>query len=86
MRMTDTILTRSPHQGSIKGRANHFSPSLPLLVPHWPAAGQDSQHDRAHTRSLRLLATGKTSQHEGADSLIFSDSSSLTLSQFAEYH
>ena len=66
-------------------------PFLALFsLPHWPAAGQ-AINMTEHILSLRFLASGKTSQHDRAHLLFFTDSSSLTLSlsyfeQSAKHH
>ena len=88
-----------PHSQQ-QDRPANMTEHILFSLPHWLAAGQASQYDRAHTflasslassrtsqstsqstySSLRFLAAGKTSQNEGAHSLFFTDSSSLTLS------
>ena len=90
MRMTNALLPRSSPRGNIKGHANHFSLSFLVSSlassrtsqPAWQsthslcllAAGQASQHDRAHILSLCFQAAGRTSQHERLHSLFFTDS------------
>ena len=71
MRMTDAILPRSPPRGSIKGHANHSSPSS-----HFHTGQQQDKpaNITEHTLFLHFLAAGKTSQHEKAHSLFFTDS------------
>ena len=93
MRIFHAILPGSLPWATIKRWGNILSPSsmqafwvgqtcpvFHFLLPHWLAAGQACQHDRAHILSLRFLAAGRTSQHERPHSLFFTDSSSLTLS------
>ena len=77
MRMTYAILPGSPPLGNIKGRANHFSPSS-----RFPTGQQQDKpaNMTEHILTLCFLAEGKTSQHEGAHSLFFTDSSSPTVS------
>ena len=77
MRMTDTILPRSPPRGNKKGRANHFSSSS-----RFPTGQQQDKpvNMMEHILSLHFLAAGKTSQHERAHSLFFTDSLSHILS------
>ena len=87
MRIFHAILPGSLPRATIKRRGNILSPSsteafragqtCPVFLfslPHWIAAGQASQHDRAHILSLHFLAAGKTSQHEMPCSLFFTNS------------
>ena len=87
MRIFHAILPGSLPRATIKQQGNILSlfsaqafravqtcPVFLFSLPHWLAAGQASQHDRAHILSLCFLAAGRTSQHERPHSLFFTDS------------